>query len=93
MPEHAANDPYQKFERSKGLLNNLSVSSKADREALKKHTMVKLSSHNVPVLPLQTTTNMSSNTNGMLQPQIFESLQQKIDEDTSIRDVSSAPVL
>lgn len=39
----------------------------------------------------QTTTNMSSNTNGMLQPQIFESLQQKIDEDTSIRDVSNAP--
>ncbi|GAB7350360.1 hypothetical protein MBLNU459_g0989t1 [Dothideomycetes sp. NU459] len=29
---------------------------------------------------------MSSSTNGMLQPQIFESLQQKIDEDTSIRD-------
>ena len=25
--------------------------------------------------------------NGMLQPQIFESLQQKIDEDTAVRDV------
>lgn len=30
---------------------------------------------------------MASNTAGMLQPQIFESLQQKIDEDTTVRDV------
>jgi len=31
---------------------------------------------------------MSGNSQGLLQPQIFESLQKKIDEETEVRDVS-----
>lgn len=33
---------------------------------------------------------MSGNTQGLLQPQIFESLQKKIDEETEVREVSSS---
>lgn len=33
---------------------------------------------------------MSGNSQGLLQPQIFESLQKKIDEETEVRDVSTA---
>jgi len=33
---------------------------------------------------------MSGNSQGLLQPQIFESLQKKIDEETEVRDVSIA---
>jgi hypothetical protein len=32
---------------------------------------------------------MSGNAQGLLQPQIFESLQKKIDEETEVRDVST----
>jgi hypothetical protein len=36
------------------------------------------------------TTNMSGNAQGLLQPQIFESLQKKIDEETEVREVSTS---
>lgn len=41
------------------------------------------------ILNITNVATMSGNAEGMLQPQVFESLQKKIDEETEVRDVSA----